>query len=89
MLDRVNKEASEVAKAVEDLQKAQSELDRDFLYRLKKGGIAKQGAMVGVVLFSIRSIIDSIASFGDESHITAALAQGAIAILCAAFFFLA
>jgi hypothetical protein len=88
MLQRVNRETAGVSRAVEDLQRAQSELDKDFLFKLKNGGIAKQGALVGFVLFSIRSIVDQIASFGDESHMTAALAQGAIAIICAAYFFL-
>ena len=89
MLKRVNAETAEVAAAVEDLKRAQTDLDKDFLFRLKNGGIVKQSALVGLVLFSVRSIVDSVASFGDESHLVPALAQGAIAILCAAYFFLA
>ncbi|GKY96492.1 hypothetical protein MPSEU_000608600 [Mayamaea pseudoterrestris] len=88
MLKRVNAETAEVVAAVEDLKRVQEDLDRDFLFRVKNGGAAKQGALVGLVLFSVRSIVDSVASFGDETHLLPALVQGAIAILCAAYFFL-
>lgn len=87
MLDRVNKETSEVAKAVEDLKAAQAEVDADFLVKLKSGGIVKQSAFVGLVLFSLRSIFDTVASMGDPSHMTPALIQGGIALACAALFF--
>lgn len=88
MLRRVNDEAAEVKAAVEELKRAQTALDRDFLYRLKSGGVPKQAALVGFLLFSVRSIVDSIASLGDETYLIPALAQGAIAVLCAAYFFL-
>lgn len=88
MLTRVKKETADVEQAVEDLKIAQKEIDKDFILRLKRGGIPKQGALVGFLLFSTRSIIDSIASISDESHISAALIQGGVAVACAAFFFL-
>ena len=88
MLNKVNKETAEVEQAVEDLKKAQSEMEKDPLFKLRSGGIVKQGALAGFLLFSIRSIIDSVASISDESHLTAALLQGVIAMACAAYFFL-
>jgi hypothetical protein len=87
-LERLNTNTAEVVAAVEDLKRVEAELDRDFLYRLKNGGVAKQSALVGLVLFSVRSIVDSFAYFGDETHLVPALVQGAIAILCAAYYFL-
>jgi len=70
------------------LQAAQKELDNDFMMKLKSGGLPKQGAFAGFLLFSIRSILDSVSavSTGDDSLLTAALAQGAIAIVCAIVF---
>lgn len=88
MLKRVKKETSQVEKAVEDLKLAEAEMDKDFILRLKRGGIPKQAALVGVLLFSIRSIADTIASVSDESHLPAALIQGGVALACAAFLFL-
>jgi len=88
-MKRVSNERAGVVKAVEDLKAAQAEMDRDFLVKLKSGGIVKQSAFVGFVLFAIRSIIDTVAALGDPtSHMTAALVQGAIALACAAAFFL-
>jgi hypothetical protein len=88
MLDRVNQETAVVNSAVDELKRAQVELNRDFIFKLKSGGIVKQGSLVGFVLFSIRSIVDSVASFNDESQLVPAMAQAAIAVLCAAYFFL-
>jgi hypothetical protein len=87
VLKRVATETAQVERAVADLKQANAELDKDFVLKLKRGGLPKQGALVGFVLFAVRSIIDSVAavSGGDESHLTAALVQAAIAIACAAF----
>jgi uncharacterized protein YfcZ (UPF0381/DUF406 family) len=87
MLKRIDSESREVEKAVEDLRAAQAELDKDFLFKLKEGGVVKQSALVGFLLFSIRSIIESLAALGDESHLAPALIQGGIAIVCAVYFF--
>ena len=90
MLKRVNEETLEVEKAVRDLEAAQEEMSADPLYRLKNGGIVKQGALVGTVLFFGRAISEVIAMTGPngEVHTLPALIQGAIALVCAAYFFL-
>ena len=89
MLRRVDRERADVERAVEDLKAAQAEVDKDFLFKLKSGGIVKQFSFVGFLLFSLRSIVDTAAGLGgDPSHMPAALVQGAIALACAAVFFL-
>mmetsp|Transcript_16367 Transcript_16367/g.21419 ORF Transcript_16367/g.21419 Transcript_16367/m.21419 type:complete len:354 (+) Transcript_16367:110-1171(+) len=88
MLNRVSKEAVEVEKAAQDLRNAQAEIDKDFIVKLRKGGIPKQAALVGFLLFSVRSIGDTVAAFSDESLLAGALLQGGIALACAAAFFL-
>ena len=88
MLSRVNKETAEVEKAVEDLKQAQAQVENNFAAQLRQGGLLKQGSLVGLLLFSVRSIVDSVASLSDESHLAAALIQGAIAVVCAIIFFL-
>jgi ribosomal protein S20 len=88
MLNRVKKETGEVEKAVEDLKKAEAEIDKDFILKLKRGGLPKQAALIGLLLFSVRSIGDTVISFTDETHLAAALIQGGIALFCAAFLFL-
>lgn len=87
MLNRVSKEAQEVEKAAQDLRNAQAELDKDFVVKLRNGGLPKQVSLVGFLLFSVRSIGDTIASFSDESLLAGALLQGGIAVVCAAIFF--
>ena len=87
MLKRVNEETAEVEKAVSDLKAAQEQMDSGILSKLRKGGIPKQAAFVGLLLFSVRSITDSITAMNDESYMTVALIQGAVAIACALIFF--
>jgi hypothetical protein len=88
MLKRVNQETAVVEKAVQDLEAAQKQLDNGVISKLRNGGIPKQAALAGFLLFSVRSLIDTIAALNDETLATAALLQGAIAIVCAAIFFL-
>lgn len=90
MLNRVNAETAEVERAVTDLKAASDEIDKNFMLKLKRGGLPKQGALAGFLLFAVRSLVDSVAAVsggGDESHLTAALIQGVIAMVCAAIFF--
>jgi hypothetical protein len=88
-LDRVNKETAAVEQAVEDLRQARAELDKDFIVKLKKGGLVKQGALAGFLLFAVRSLLDSVQSLADPSYLAPALVQGAIAIsFILVFFFL-
>jgi len=89
MLDSVSKETAEVEKAVADLKKAQEAMENDPLMKLISGDIAKQGAVVGALLFSIRSLAETVALVGGggASHATAALIQGAIALACIFYVF--
>jgi hypothetical protein len=88
MLQRVKKETSDVEKAVEELKEAEKEMDKDLILRLKRGGVPKQAALVGFLLFSLRSITESVASLNDETHLPAALIQSGIALACAAYVWL-
>lgn len=90
MLDRVGKESQQVELAAQDLRAAQAELDGDFLYQVKTGGIVKQLSLVGMVLFSFRSIADTVSTLTDPASsggLDSALLQGGIALLCALVFF--
>lgn len=88
MLNRVNQERSNVEQAVQDLQRAQ-EQETNVLLNLKQSPV-KQGALIGFLLFTFRSLAESYAalSSGDPSEWTVALVQGAIALVCAAVFYL-
>ncbi|GAX25026.1 hypothetical protein FisN_2Lh311 [Fistulifera solaris] len=87
MLQRVNQERSNVEQAVQDLQRAQ-EQEENVLLKLKQNPL-KQGALIGFLLFSFRSLTDSFAVLNDPSQDWAmALVQGAIALACAAVFYL-
>jgi hypothetical protein len=90
VLKRVGKETAQVEKAVEDLKSVQAKIENDPLIKLKSGGIVKQSALAGFVLFSVRSILDSIAAVGgnNEALLAPALVQAVIAMACAAYFFL-
>jgi hypothetical protein len=83
-LTRVNKEKVEVERAVADLMRAKDQLDAE-----SKGNIGKPAALAGVLLFSVRAFLDFIAMSGGgieaESHLTAALIQGAVALACGAY----
>lgn len=74
--------------AVADLQQAQKDMDSDLVSRLRQGGLPKQMALVGLLLFSVRSITDSLGAATQPGLLTGALIQGAIALACAAFLFL-
>jgi len=90
IMDTVMKETAEVERALADLEAAKDEMDADPMTKmvdLKGGGIVKQGAFVGAVLFSIRSLaeLSQMAGPGGEVHGTAAAVQGVIAAACAAY----
>ena len=88
MLEKVNKETAEVEAAVSELKRVQEELDNDPISKLRSGGIVKQGALAGVLLFSVRSIVDTISALSGSTEMLApALVQGFIAIACAIVFF--
>jgi hypothetical protein len=88
IIGRVNKETAGVERAVEDLKKAQNSLSGDPLMQMASGGIAKQSALAGTILFTLRSGAETVAMLGgDATHVAPALIQGALALACAAYFF--
>lgn len=86
MLGKVNQETRNVEAAIEDLKRAQIDLEGgvdDKLMNLKSGGLAKQATLVGALLFAFRSIVEGFALVGgDDAHLIPAILQGAIAIAC-------
>lgn len=86
MLARVNQETRNVEDAIEDLKRAQEESEGGLdgqLSSLKSGGVVKQAALAGALLFTLRAGVDIIGFLGgDSSHAFPALVQGALAILC-------
>jgi len=93
MLERVNAETKNVEDAIEDLKRAQEESEGGIdtqLAGLKSGGLVKQAALAGALLFTLRSGAETIGFLGgDPSHALPALIQGALAIACiVAFVFL-
>jgi len=93
MLEKVNQETKNVETAIEDLKKAQAEMEGgvdDKLISLKAAGIVKQATLVGTLLFSLRSAAEGIAYLGgDATHLMPAVIQGVVAIIClVAFLFL-
>ena len=87
-LSRVNQERAEVERAVADLQRVKAEIDADPILQLSSN-IFKPAALAGVLLFSVRSALDFVAMTGGgidaEAHLTAALIQGALALVCGAY----
>ena len=94
ILKRVDVETSNLEKAVDDLNAANSQIENDFIWKLKRGGLPKQAALAGLLLLSVRSILESITAVSSvtaidsEAHLYAALIQGVIAMVCAVIFFL-
>mmetsp|Transcript_11348 Transcript_11348/g.23496 ORF Transcript_11348/g.23496 Transcript_11348/m.23496 type:complete len:344 (+) Transcript_11348:165-1196(+) len=86
MLKKVNAETKAVEDAIEDLKMAQAATEGGIdsqLVDLKSGGLIKQAALAGGLLFTLRSGAETIAFLaGDPSHAFPALIQGALAIAC-------
>lgn len=86
MLVKVNQETKNVESAIEDLKRAQVDLQGgidDELMNLKRAGFAKQATLVGGSLFALRSIVEGFAFIGgDATHFTPAMLQGTIALAC-------
>lgn len=99
LIQKVARETEQVQKAMEDLELAKNEASgnggsgsiEDTAIDLKKGGIVKQAALVGGLLFGSRAFTETIlvvgSPYGDE-HFVPAIVQAAIAVVCAAYFFL-
>lgn len=86
MLANVSAETVKVEEAIKDLEEAQASIDKDAvgqLVGLKSGGLVKQGAIVGALLFTVRSFAEGIGFFaGDSSHLLPAVLQAAVAVVC-------
>lgn len=92
LVDKVKAETAEVEAAMAELEVAQGKLLEDPLMKaadLKGAGIVKQGALVGALLFTLRSVGDLSMMAGPDgaSHGVAAAFQGVVALACAAYFF--
>lgn len=92
LVEKVKAETAEVEAAMAELEAAQGKLLDDPLMKaadLKGAGIVKQGALVGALLFTLRSVGDLSMIGGPDgaSHGVAAVFQGVIALACAAYFF--
>jgi hypothetical protein len=94
LVDKVKQETLEVERAVKELEQAQLQMGGDPLMKaadLKKAGIVKQGALVGAILFSFRSIGELLVvaqqgGTGDvEGHSAAAAFQALIALACGGY----
>jgi hypothetical protein len=93
LMQKVAKETEAVQKAVDDLERAnrESRSGSDRAVDLKKGGIVKQAAFVGTLLFGSRALTEVISAVGNSNggdHTMSALLQGVIALACAVYFFL-
>jgi len=86
MLVKVNAETKAVEDAIDELRDAQAASDGGIdsqLSGLKNGGLVKQAALAGGLLFTFRGGTEAIAFLaGDPSHAIPALIQGALAIAC-------
>jgi len=85
VLDRVNDESKAVEGAIEDLKRAQEEASGDeTLTDLRSGGIVKQAALVGTLLFTVRGLGETVAftTGMGESHLIPAIVQSVLAVVC-------
>lgn len=88
MIRKVNRETAEVEQAVEQLRQAQNSMDSDPIMKVLGGGVVKQAALAGAILFTLRSGTDTISMLGGDSvHAAPALVQGMLALACAAYVF--
>jgi nucleotide-binding universal stress UspA family protein len=92
LVEKVKQETLEVERAVKELEEAQKQMGGDPLMKaadLKKAGIVKQGALVGAILFSFRSVGELFLvaqQQGDvEGHSAAAAIQAFIALACGGY----
>jgi hypothetical protein len=94
LINKVAKETDAVQQAVDELERVKRESANpveESALDLKRGGIVKQVAFVGMALFGSRALTEALlvasSPYGTE-HFTAAAIQGVIALVCAACFFL-
>jgi len=80
---------------MEDLERVKRDASNSSIEEsaldLKKGGIVKQAALVGMALFGSRAFTETILVVGSSNggdHTMSAVLQGIIALACAGYFFL-
>lgn len=95
LINKVAKETDAVQQAMEELERVKRESSNSSMEEsaldLKRGGIAKQAALVGMVLFGSRAVTEALLVAGSPygtDHFAAAAVQGIVALVCAAYFFL-
>ena len=94
LINKVAKETDSVQKAMEELEMAKNEAGsgggiENTALDLKQGGIVKQAALVGLLLFGSRAFTETILVVGSpygNDHFVPAILQGAIALACAGKF---
>mmetsp|Transcript_9696 Transcript_9696/g.16032 ORF Transcript_9696/g.16032 Transcript_9696/m.16032 type:complete len:417 (+) Transcript_9696:111-1361(+) len=97
LIQTVAARTNEVQEAMEELERARNEagdgsgggIEKTAL-DLKQGGLIKQAALVGGLLFGSRAFTETILVVGSSNggdHVVAAIAQAAIALVCAGYFF--
>lgn len=99
LIQKVASNTDEVQKAMEDLELERNNASgegtgsiENTALDLKKGGLIKQASLVGVLLFGSRALTETILVLGSpygEEHFVSAAVQAAIALACAAYFFIA
>mmetsp|Transcript_19884 Transcript_19884/g.29416 ORF Transcript_19884/g.29416 Transcript_19884/m.29416 type:complete len:297 (-) Transcript_19884:253-1143(-) len=92
LLGSVSKEAQEVEAAMKELEAARAELyNGDMNAKLATAGPIKKVAVAGMLVFGVRAVVDAglmVATDGGSGFEAGAAIQGAIALACAAYFFL-
>jgi len=96
LIKKVSDNTNEVERAMVDLEQARTDLMTkegggmgDAASDLKKGGLVKQAALVGGLLFGSRAFTEGILVFGGgfagEAHLVPAAVQLVIALACGAY----
>ena len=91
LIQTVASRTDEVQKAMEEVEEARNEAKGDTAVdSLKRGGIVKQAALVGGLLFGSRAFTETILVFNSpygNEHFVPAIVQAAITLVCVAYLF--
>ena len=91
LIQAVASRTDEVQKAMEEVEEARNEAKGDTAVdSLKRGGIVKQAALVGGLLFGSRAFTETILVFNSpygNEHFVPAIVQAAITLVCVAYLF--
>lgn len=91
LIQAVASRTDEVQKAMEEVEEARNEAKGDTAVdNLKRGGIVKQAALVGGLLFGSRAFTETILVFNSpygNEHFVPAIVQAAITLVCVAYLF--